>query len=140
MAPCILPTYLTAAWSWWDVTASKPPPNCPASGTNSLCCPFGLLPLKTCISLRFLFSHRVQAVHIIGMEVLPGQGFVLLFHLKLCTGSTAGYAAAMRDDFVGKPNTVFIQAGLNELECCSFGHVSHTPRALGASFPSVLCV
>lgn len=38
-----------------------------------------------------------------GVEVLPGQGLVLLFHLKLCTGSTAGYAAAMRDDFVGKP-------------------------------------
>lgn len=65
-------------------------------------------------------------MHIFGVEVLPGQGFVLLFHLKPCTGHVAGCAAAMGAGFVGKPNALFIQPGLNELERCSFGHLSQT--------------
>lgn len=99
---------------------------------------FGLFSLKTCITLMFLFPHPVQTMRMFGVEVLPGQGFVLLFHLK--PGSMAGCAAAMGDAFVGKPNTVVVQAGLNGLGCCSLGHLSQTPHALGPSFPSVLCV
>lgn len=66
-------------------------------------------PLASALACRFIFLHPVQAVHIFGVEVLPGQGFILLFHLKPCTGNMAGYAAAMGAGFIGKPNTVFIQ-------------------------------